>query len=133
MKRSHLIDEAIRDDASDQNPDVAIHDFNRQRAQTLAFAWPADAQPGQWLVNRIMILTNEMRAVSVKETGIGKIEPQREMTAAIFVSHEPAFVSGKKTFSRFAVLGESKFQRSAFGHIVGARHFESCHVRESIN
>lgn len=127
MKRFHSIDEAISDDASDQNPDVTIHDFNRQRAQTLAFARSTNADTGQGVVNRIMILTDEMGAIAIEETRIGEIKAQREMTAAIFVSDEPALVPGKKTFGRFAALGERKFHRSAFGDIIGASDFQFRH------
>jgi hypothetical protein len=114
---------------SNHHPYFAIHDFDRQRAQTLAFTRAAHAKTSQRFINRVMILADEMCSVAVKEACIRKIKSHRKMLATIFIGDEFAMELRDKTFGRFALVCERKFHRFAFRHCVHARNFEFRHEK----
>lgn len=72
-------------------------------------------------------MADEMGAVAIEKRRVGKIEPHREMTAAVFIGDELALKAREKAFGGSAILSEGKFFGLAFGEVGGAGDFDFRH------
>ena len=70
-------------------PHFPINHFNLDRLQTVTLTRTADAQAGQRLIKRVMIVADEMVAIASENTAIIKIQAERQMPATTFCKLTP--------------------------------------------
>jgi hypothetical protein len=109
------------------HPYFSIDYFNFDCLQAFTFTRTTDTQPRQRLIKRIMIMADEMFAITCEKAAIVKIQTKRQVPATILISHQLALKARQKTLRQFAAARKLKLHRLPLQHLIYPRNFYPIH------
>lgn len=110
-----------------QKPQVAVDDFNLKRFETETLAGAANAKAGYGFVGGVVGLADDVPAVAREKLAALVIQPQRQMTALVFIGHEFSLKADDKSLRRPAIARKRKRDRLAFGDVSNGGDFDFGH------